>query len=219
MKLIITLLFIAVVETMAQEPSKTCVTNENAPPVNSYYWPPDTDVRVYFERGVFTSQQHAALLAAMKIWTDTSVQTGAGISFIYAGERDVLATCEGCLTVTRREVYKSHRTVYALFNPYERDSSGELLFAWIEFDVATTKPEALMGLMVHELGHGMGLSDCKTCKKKQTIMNGFSGMNSDDSLVAPSPCDLEVVRNVYHLVRQVNSNTVARKADFATKTR
>ena len=57
--------------------------------------------------------------------------------------------------------------------------------------------------MAHELGHGMGLWDCKTCSKKQTIMNGFPGINQDNGLISPSDCDLEVVRGVYQLHRQL----------------
>jgi hypothetical protein len=211
MKLIIFLLFIAVVETVAQEPAKTCVTNRNAPPINAYYWPPDTKVKVYFHRGMFTPEQRKALRTAMTTWSDTAAQTGAGVSFSYTGEVDQVAKCDGCLTVTRREVHKHNRKAYAFFNPSEQDSSAQLRSAWIDFDFATTKPEALQGFMVHELGHGMGLLDCKTCKKNKTIMDGFSGINSDDHLAAPSDCDLEVVRQVYKLVRRVNNNPVARK--------
>jgi hypothetical protein len=65
--------------------------------------------------------------------------------------------------------------------------------------------------MTHELGHGLGLYDCTTCKKKKTIMNGFPGVNRDNGLVEPSPCDLEVVRNVYELQRRVESNPVTEK--------
>ena len=48
--------------------------------------------------------------------------------------------------------------------------------------------------MAHELGHGMGLENCPSCKKNQTIMNSFPAINRDNGLVSPSPCDLEVVR-------------------------
>src|SRR6267143_1659201 len=53
-----------------------------------------------------------------------------------------------------------------------------------------------------------GLLDCTTCKKKQTIMNGFPGVNSNNGLVAPSVCDLEQVRQVYQLQRRLSSNVV-----------
>jgi len=113
------------------------------------------------------------------------------------------------LTVTRREVHRSDRKHYAFFNPLKQSDDGLLISAWIDFDFATTSPHALQGFMAHELGHGMGLWDCTTCKKKQTIMNAFPGINSDNGLIAPSACDLEVVRQVYRLQRQIANNVVA----------
>ena len=190
-------------------PGSECVTNRTAPPVNPYYWPPDTNVKVHFKRGMFTAEQRTRLLAAMATWSDSAKNTGAGITFSYAGEVDELATCESCLTVTRREVHKNDRRHYAFFNPLKQTNEGLLLSAWIDFDFATTNPQALQGFMAHELGHGMGLWDCTSCKKNKTIMNGFPGINYDNGLVAPSACDLEVVRQVYQLQRRVDKNTVA----------
>ena len=207
------LLFIGAVKVLAQEKSEVCVANRNAPPVNAYYWPPDTSVKVYFARGMFTDEQRVTLLSAMKTWSDSNAHTDAGISFSFAGEVDGVANCHSCLTVTRREVHKTDRKHYAFFNPLKQGGGGLLVSAWIDFDFATTSPQALQGYMSHELGHGMGLWDCKSCKKKKTIMNGFPGINNDNGLVAPSECDLEVVRQVYQLQRRVDRNVVVEKSN------
>ena len=196
---------LTVKEIDVPEQPQACFTNHNAPPKNGYYWRPDTNVKVHFRRGMFTAKQKAALLAAMKTWSDSTVDNDSGVSFSFAGEVDQLATCKGCLTITRRNVFKSDPKHYALFNPLQ-DGDGLLTSAWIDFDFAATKPEALQGFMAHELGHGLGLWDCKSCKRKQTIMNGFPGINKDNGLVGPSPCDLEVVRQVYQLQRRVDKN-------------
>jgi hypothetical protein len=193
----------------AQQRLEACVTNDNAPPVSAYYWPPDTEVKVYFTRDMFTGPQRDMLFAAMKSWSEASAATGAGITFAYSGETEGLRSCKGCLTVTRREVYKLDKKHYAFFNPLKQDSDGLLISAWIDFDFETTSPEALRGFMAHELGHGMGLWDCTTCKKKKTIMNGFPGINKDNGLITPSACDLEVVRQVYQLQRRAATNNVA----------
>lgn len=203
-------LFITAVKIVAQEKSEVCVANHNAPPINAYYWPPDTKVKVYFARSMFTEQQQAMLLIAMQVWSNANALTDAGISFTYAGEVETVASCNSCLTVTRREVHKNDHKHYAFFNPLKQNSDGLLVSAWIDFDFATTNPQALQGYMSHELGHGMGLWDCKTCKKKKTIMNGFPGINNDNGLLAPSACDLEVVRQVYDLQRRVDRNIVKR---------
>lgn len=205
------LILVATTQVVAQK--ETCVTDRNAPPVNAYYWPPDTAVKVYFVRGMFTAEQRTTLLAAMKSWSDGSANAGAGISFSYTGESDGLLRCESCLTVTRKEVHKKDRKHYAFFNPMKQNQDGLLVSAWIDFDFATTSPQALQGFMAHELGHGMGLLDCANCRKKKTIMNRFPAINKDNGLVAPSDCDLEVVRKVYQLQRQVGNNTVAKKGE------
>jgi hypothetical protein len=201
---------LTVKEIDVPERLETCFTNHNAPPKNEYYWRPDTNVKVYFRRGLFTAEQRVALLAAMKIWSDSAVHTDSGVSFSFAGEIDELVACKDCLTVTRREVYKNDRKHYAFFNPLQ-DDDGLLTSAWIDFDFATIKPQALQGFMVHELGHGLGLWDCKSCKRKKTIMNGFPGINKDNGLIVPSPCDLEVVRQIYELQRRVDKNGVTGK--------
>ena len=202
---LLTLIFILIVPIAvnAQRTDEVCTTNRNAPPTSAYYWPPDTTVKVYFTRNLFTPEQRVGLFEAMTVWTEAAQKVGADVRYVDAGDSDRLINCKGCLTVTRSEVYKRDRKHYAFFNPLSQGRDGLLISAWIDFDVATTSPKALQGFMAHELGHGMGLWDCKTCKKNQTIMNGFPGVNRDNGLVSPSDCDLEVVRRVYQLHRQV----------------
>jgi hypothetical protein len=205
------LLFAGAANALAQQPAPDCVTNRNAPPANSYYWPPDTNVKVYFMRGMFTPEQRETLLAAMNTWSDAAKDAGANVTFSYAGDTEQLSQCNACLTITRRDVHKLDKKHYAFFNPLKQDRDGLLVSAWIDFDFATTKPQALLGFMTHELGHSLGLWDCPTCKKKQSIMNGFPDINRNNGLVAPSPCDLEVVRNVYELHRRVENNPATEK--------
>lgn len=209
--LLFMLLFIAVIEVAAQERPEACVTHRNAPPANTYYWRPNTNVKVFFEHDTFNPEQRTALFAAMKTWSNTAAETGAGIDFSYSGEVERPATCEACLTVTRREVHKSDHKHYAFFIPLRADDDGLLVSARIDFDLATTKPQALEGFMAHELGHGLGLLDCMTCKKKKTIMNVFPDINKDNGLIAPSACDLEVVRQVYERQRRVDRIIAAEK--------
>jgi hypothetical protein len=208
----ITLLLCAsATHALAQQTAPDCVTNRNAPPANSYYWPPDTSVKVYFMRGMFTPEQRGTLLAAMNTWSDAAKDAGAGVTFSYAGDTEQLSKCNACLTVTRRDVHKSDNKHYAFFNPLKQDRDGLLVSAWIDFDFATTRPQALLGFMTHELGHSLGLWDCTICKKKQTIMNGFPSINRNNGRVTPSTCDREVVRNVYDLHRRVENNPVSEK--------
>jgi len=140
----------------AQDRVEPCIKNRNTPPISSYYWPPDADVRVYFSSKMFTLEQRMRLFAAMNSWTNVASESGSGIKFIYAGEVNRIMSCTRCLTVTTRQVHKTDRKHYAFFNPVKQDNKRLLISAGIDFDFATTNPQALQDFMAHELGHGMG---------------------------------------------------------------
>jgi hypothetical protein len=193
---------------IAQNRIDSCYKDFNAPSTNTYYWPSDTEVGVYFSRNLFTHAQQQSLLEAMKSWNAAAAQSGSGVKFFYLGESNGIQVCDRCLTITRREVHKHDHQHYAFFRPLQRDKDGLLVSAWIDIDFATTDAKALQGFMVHELGHSLGLSDCTRCKKKTTIMNGFPGINEDNGLIEPSRCDVEVVKEIYRLHRPVEG-TVA----------
>ncbi|MGI8837656.1 MAG: hypothetical protein ACR2H4_13615 [Pyrinomonadaceae bacterium] len=196
-----------------------CKTDRNAPPAGRYAWPHDARVQVYFVRGMFTKEQQQALLKAMAGWSESAKRNGAGVTFVYVGETDGARTCTNCLTVTRREVYKNDRKHYAFFVPLGMKAQGLLKSAWIDLDVATTEPQALQGFMAHELAHGMGLWDCPKCKKKQSIMSSFPGINKNNGLLEPSVCDLEVMREVFEKQRHginIDAQTAAIRVESDT---
>jgi hypothetical protein len=197
---------------------EVCTTNRNAPPVGAYHWPANTEVKVYFVRNMFTAEQSATLLEAMKTWTVSGQEDGSGVKFTYAGETESRMNCRSCLTVGRRDVYKQDKHHYAFFNPMQEE--GQLLVsAWIDLDVGIKEPKALQGFMAHELGHGLGLWDCPSCKKKQSLMNSFPGLNQNNGLVGPSSCDLATMRNVYQEERQIAAaNSYGDKRTEAVRT-
>jgi hypothetical protein len=182
---------------------QSCTTNRSAPPLGPYHWPADAEVKVYFLRDMFNSEQRVSLVEAMSTWTEFGKDNGSGVKFTDAGEADRRMSCRGCLTVGRRDVYKQDRHHYAFFHPMEEEAGRLLVSAWIDLDFGITTPKAIKAFMMHELAHGLGLWDCTTCKKKNTIMNGFPGLNKDNGLAAPSFCDVAAVKNVYQEERQL----------------
>ncbi|HKR60927.1 MAG TPA: hypothetical protein VJS64_14500, partial [Pyrinomonadaceae bacterium] len=192
-------------KTEPRNKPEVCTTNRNAPPVGGYHWPANSEVKVYFTSGMFTSAQSVVMLEAMKTWTEVGQNTGSGVKFIYAGETERRMNCRGCLTVSRRQVYKQDKHHYAFFNPMQQEGRGLLVSAWIDLDVGIKEPKALQGFMAHELGHGLGLWDCPSCKNKRSLMSSFPGLNKNNGLIAPSTCDVATMKGVYDEARQIAS--------------
>jgi hypothetical protein len=199
--IILFMLLILPIAAHAQNRIEACATNRNAPAAGAFFWPPDSEVKVHLMRDMFTPEQRSAIFEVMETWTQAAQANGAGVKFILAEDGDDIVNCQGCLSIMRTEVHKYDHKHYAFFYPLNFNEDGSIFSAWIDFDFATTDPHALKGFATHELGHGLGLLDCTTCKKKQTIMNGFPGINRDNGLVAPSACDLEVVKHIYSTQR------------------
>lgn len=199
-----------------QNQTEVCTTNQNAPPVGPYHWPADSEVKVYFTRNMFTSEQSVALLEAMKAWSEVSQDNGSGVKFIYTGETDNRMSCYSCLTISRHEVYKQDKDHYAFFYPMKQVGRDLLVSAWIDLDSGIKDLKALKSFTAHELGHGLGLWDCPSCKKKKSLMSSFPGLNKSNGLVAPSSCDLATVKSIYQKERQIGaSNTVRNNSRVA----
>jgi hypothetical protein len=143
----------------------------------------------------------------MADWSAATKRIGARVTFVDAGDSDRRVSCKQCLTIDRKEARIKDNKFYAVFYPVSYNRQGTLESAWIEFDDATTDPTALQGYMAHELGHGLGLENCKSCKKNKSIMNGFPNINRHNGLISPSLCDLEVVRQVYEQQRKLARST------------
>lgn len=193
---LILLIAIPVLSLRAQE-IKVCTTHRDAPPKLAIHWRPNTLIRVYLVKDMFTPQERDVLFNAFKIWTNAAQKVEAEVSFVYGGDSEGPAICDYCLTIGRKE-FKKSQNIYAMFSPSALDADYHIRTAAIDLDFGVKNSQALLGIMLHELGHGMGLADCNHCKKKQTIMRGPPSIDRDNGLTEPSACDLEVVRRIYH---------------------
>jgi hypothetical protein len=191
------LLLIAAGMAEAQQTSKPCTTNKNAPPPSAWHWPAGTRVKVYFKRDMFTKDEQQVIRQVMDQWAGVAERIGVRIKYEYAGESDRLMNDHGSLLVMRGEVRKESRGKLNAHFSASRDKDGLVRSAWLTLDFKTRETGALKSYVAHELAHGMGLWDCKSCKAQSTIMKGFSDINKGNGLVAPSACDLEVVKALY----------------------
>jgi hypothetical protein len=193
----------------AQWASEQCVANKNAPPVSLWYWAPDTTVKLYFVQNMFTPEQQQALIEAIQTWNAVAEETGAGVRYQVMGFATGIQDCASCLTVTRGDIHGQDKDHYAFFYP-TLNETGLISYAWICFDFKITSAEALRSFMVHEMGHGMGLWDCPTCENHMSIMRGFPGINKDNGLTAPSPCDMQTVKLLFGRTRKLIEGAAAR---------
>lgn len=193
----------------AQWASEQCVANKNAPPVSLWYWAPDTTVNIYFVQNMFTAEQQQSLIDAIQIWNAVAEQTGAGVKYQVRGLANGIQACASCLTVTRGDIHAQDKDHYAFFYPTLNDT-GLISSAWICLDFKITSAEALRSFMVHEMGHGMGLWDCPTCENRMSIMRSFPGINKDNGLFAPSPCDMQTVKLLFGRTRKLIEGAATR---------
>jgi hypothetical protein len=199
----------------AQWASAQCEANKNAPPVSLWYWAPDTFVKVYFVQNMFTPEQQQSLVEAIQTWNAVAEETGAGVKYQVMGFASAIISCESCLTVTRGDIHAQDHDHYAFFYPTLNDT-GLISSAWICFDLKITSAEALRSFMVHEMGHGMGLWDCPTCENRMSIMRSFPGINKDNGLFAPSPCDMQTVKLLFSRTRKLIASAATRTSVTAS---
>src|ERR1051326_1841918 len=195
--LLLALLLLTVSAAHAQQTARACTTNKNAPPASTWHWPAGTHVKVFIVRGMFTPSQQQVIHDVMHEWNGLSEQIGTGIRYDFAGEVERGEDRPGYLTLTRIEIMKgtNHR-FYAYFFP-NHNADGSIRSAVITFDFQTRDTAALRSYVAHEMSHGMGLWDCKSCKGESTIMNAFPDVNKGNGLIAPSACDIEVVKTIF----------------------
>lgn len=129
---------------------------KGALPTATAFWPADSTVRVYFVRGLFTSEQTETIWKTLEAWTQNANRRNPTVKFVYAGETGGLIDCLGCLTVSRQGISLS-KSKRASFNPLRRHETGQLISAWMGFDHAVTDPRVLRVLMLEALARGPGM--------------------------------------------------------------
>jgi hypothetical protein len=126
------------------------VSAHTAAVLPSSFWEPNSEIKVYFVRGLFTPAQKQVLWSALDEWR---LKTGAGngIKFTDAGETDGLIDCVSCLTLTRHSIYSSAASQKIPFNLLRSQKSGRIISAWIGLNNAVRDRAKLRGSLVQAL--------------------------------------------------------------------
>ena len=129
------------------------------------YWRPESNVKVYFIREMFTAEQRQSLLSALSTWEGLASKEGLAVSFNDAGETSGLIDCQSCLTVAREKRYQNDRKGRVSLNVMRRTDMGHLSSAWIGIDGSTRDPATLRGLMLEALRNGRGIKAGSPCDR------------------------------------------------------
>lgn len=156
-------------EPIITEPEVTTTTITEGAPVSGLPRWSKSEVRVKFAQG-FTDSQQAAILLGANSW---------GVRFIVGEPHDLL--------VARADFRGKSR--YAQIQTVTND--GVLGFAIMEFDLRTTKLDALKSFAAHETGHSLGHTDCSKC---DSVMQGYRGPNKTNGHIAPTEVDIRALR-------------------------
>lgn len=172
---------------------KQCKPGKTSTEALGWRWKPNARVNVYYLKSHFNAAEVDALSRAAINWNDALQEIDAGISLTVRGERENIAENTANITVMRG-------------TPRGKDRVGQVKYYsmsnGVEYMVVIISPEvtdlnALTSLMIHEIGHSVGLADCYGCQRGTTAMAAFKDYNQGTNVYAPSECDKYVVAEGY----------------------
>jgi hypothetical protein len=189
--------FDSLLVTNPAQPNVPCAAG-----VAAVRWLPKTNVRITFVRGEFTKSEKSALREAIDLWQ--RALSGTALKITFAVDVDVDQSVAPSLgeIVVRRD-YQMEDGNYGRIIASARPDNY-LDRASILVNGSIHKNKILRKLMMHELGHALGLRDCSDCGSGKSVMNHFRrktlfGLNIQDQNVArkPTPSDIAQVENGY----------------------
>jgi hypothetical protein len=172
---------------------KQCRPGKTSTEALGWRWKPNTRVRLYYLKSNFSDAEAQALSRAVNNWNNALREIDSHIVFIIGGERESVVEDNASITVMRGM-------------PKGKERLGEIKFYsmsnGVNRMVVTISPvitdlNALTSLMVHEIGHSLGLADCYGCRRGTTTMSAFKDDNKGNDVYEPSECDKYVVAAGY----------------------
>lgn len=183
--------FESLVTSNAHQPNLRCAG------LAAVRWLPNTSVTVSFVHDEFTESEKSALQAAINLWQSALSQITVGLVFVN-GSDVVSDTAPAFGQIIVRRDYQMEEGKYGRIVASAR-ADNYLDRASILVSGAIHEKKILRKLMMHELGHALGLRDCSDCGSGKSVMNYFSrksilGFSIHDKSVAGKPSSSDIAQ-------------------------
>lgn len=180
-------------ESSAASVPKQCRVGKTSTEAMGWRWSPRSVVRVYYLKDNFSKAERDSLAQAVESWNDALRETPSHVRFIIGGERASLVEENASITILRGVPKGKDRVGQILLYSL----SNGALYASVTVSPEIKEPDALVSLMVHEIGHSLGLADCYKCERGTTTMAAFRSDSKGNDVYAPSECDKFTVTAEY----------------------
>jgi hypothetical protein len=181
----------------AQTLPAQCQVGRTAPPIGFWTWPANSRVDVYLLATDFSVDYEAAVQLAVRNWNNSAAENGSNVLFTFRGFAKEAKTEVGSITIIRGEIYDKKERHLAFLKVHSFSTDKSIEFAEVVVDPHVVNPEVLTNVMVHELGHSLGLLDCYQCKSESTAMGLMKSVKEPNGIEGPTACDKLAVQTVY----------------------
>jgi len=192
-----------------------CVVGRTAAPIGFWTWPANSHINIYLREPDFSSDYLSAVKLAVENWDAAAVENGSNVRFSFRGLTRETTTVDNDLTIIRGDVYDKKIKHLAVLQAHSFKSNRLIDYALVIVDSRVKNPEVLTNIVVHELGHSLGLLDCNSCSRKGTAMSLLKTANESNGIEGPTACDKIAVLAAYReLALHIRPTTATASTDL-----
>src|SRR5258706_16423124 len=192
-----------------------CVVGHTSAPIGFWTWPANSHVNIYLREPDFSAEYVSAVELAIGNWDAAAVENGSNVHFSFRGLTRETTSADGDLTIIRGDVYNSKIKHLAVLQAHSLKSNQLIDYAVVIVDSRVKNPEVLTNIVVHELGHSLGLLDCNSCSRKGTAMSLLKTANESNGIEGPTACDKIAVLAAYReLALHIRPTTATASTDL-----